>query len=64
MGVSVIHKLDEYAPKGQQAKYRWQGRVERIQVLFSGKTRQGLKYNYGNNLGQDANGKWIPNKKY
>lgn len=63
MGVSVIHKLDEYAPKGQQAKYRWQGRVERIQVLFSGKTRQGLKYNYGNNLGQDANGKWIPEQK-
>jgi hypothetical protein len=60
---SMIHGLDAYAPKGQQPKYKWQGNVERLQVSFSGKTRQGLRYNYGKKLGKDVDGKWIPEQK-
>lgn len=37
--------------------------IERLQVVFSGSTRQGLKYNYGKDLGKAANGKPIPTQK-
>ena len=63
IGLTRIHGLDTYAPKGQQAKYKWQGNIDRIQVDFSGKTRQGLRYNFGKKLGKDSDGKWIPEQK-
>lgn len=63
IGLTMIHGLDSYAPKGKQPKYKWQGNVERLQVSFSGKTRQGLRYNFGKNLGRDAEGRWIPEQK-
>ena len=63
IGLTMIHGLDSYAPKGQQPKYKWQSSIERLQVEFSGKTRQGLRYCFGKKLGQDADGKWIPEQK-
>ena len=63
IGLSGIHRLDFSAPKGKQPKYKKQGRVDRLQVTFSGKARQGLRYNYGKNLGRDSEGKWIPEQK-
>lgn len=63
IGLTNIHGLDRYAPPGKTPKYKWQGNVERFQVAFSGKTRKGLRYNYGKNLGQDKDGKWIPEQK-
>ncbi|MGN0163757.1 MAG: ATP-dependent RecD-like DNA helicase, partial [Candidatus Ornithomonoglobus sp.] len=59
IGLSMVHELD----KGQRSKYKQQGNVKRFQVSFSGKTRKGLKYNFGKNLGQDSEGKWIPEQK-
>ena len=60
IGLSMIHGLDAYAPPGKQPKYKWQGNIERLQVSFSGKTRRGLRYCYGSNLGFDVNNKRIP----
>ena len=63
IGLTNIHGLDKYSKDGKQPKYKWQGTIDRIQVNFSGKTRQGLRYNYGNDLGRDADGKYIPNQE-
>lgn len=60
IGLSIIHGLDQYAQPGKVPKYIWQGNIERFQVKFSGKSRQGLRYNYGSDLGRDASGKKIP----
>ncbi len=63
IGLSRIHGFDRKAEDGKQPKYIWQGNVERIQVAFSGKTRQGFLYNYGKELGTDIDGKWIKEQK-
>lgn len=63
IGLSVVHSLDRYAQDGKTPKYKWQSSMDRIQVIYSGKTRQGLKYNYGKNLGKDEKGKWILEQK-
>ncbi len=58
IGLSMVHDLDT-----TNKQYSQQGYIERLQVEFSGKTRKGLKYNYGKNLGRDSEGKWIPEQK-
>ena len=63
IGLSMIHGLDRYAKDGKQPKYKWQGTIDRLQVLFCGKTRKGLRYNYGKELGQDIDGRWINEQK-
>lgn len=63
IGLTNIHGLDRYAKAGERPKYMWQSRIDRLQVNFSGKTRQGLRYNYGSDLGRDIDGKIIPNQK-
>ncbi len=63
IGISKIHGLDTYAKMGQQPKYKWQSSIDRLQVEFSGTTRQGLRYNYGKNLGYDTDGRKIPDQK-
>ena len=63
IGLTIIHGLDRYAPPGKQPKYKWQGNIDRFQVVFSGESRRGLRYNYGKKLGQDKDGKWIPEQK-
>ena len=63
IGITRIHGLDAYAPAGKQAKYKWQSKIDRLQVEFSGKTRKGLRYNFGKKLGQDIDGKWIQEQK-
>ena len=63
IGLSMIHGLDSYAKDGKQPKYKWQGNIDRLQVSFSGKTRKGLRYNYGKDLGRDSDGKWIKEQK-
>ena len=60
IGITTIHGLDRY---GENPKYKWQGSIERIQVNFSGKTRQEFRYNYGKNLGKDSEGYRIPDQK-
>ena len=62
IGLSMIHGLDSYAEPGKQPKYKWQGSIDRLQVVFSGKTRKGLRYNYGKNLGY-VEGKTIKEQK-
>jgi exodeoxyribonuclease V alpha subunit len=62
IGLSMIHELDAYSKDGKQPKYKWQGNIDRFQVAFSGKTRKGLRYNYGRDLGQDIEGRWIKNQ--
>ncbi len=63
MGLSRVHGLDACPSGGKGPKYKWQGSIERLQVLFSGESRQGLRYNFGRNLGRDADGRWIPEQK-
>lgn len=63
IGLTNIHGLDRYAKPGEKPKYLWQSRIDRLQVNFSGKTRQGFRYNYGSDLGRDADGKKIPNQE-
>ena len=63
IGLTIIHGLDRYAPPGKQPKYKWQGNIDRFQVVFSGESRRGLRYNYGKKLEQDKDGKWIPEQK-
>ena len=58
IGVSLIHGLDTV-----DKKYMWKGNIDRIQVAFSGKSRKGLRYNYGEDLGQDADGRYIKEQK-
>ena len=41
----------------------WKGNIDRIQVAFSGKSRKGLRYNYGEDLGQNADGRYIKEQK-
>lgn len=57
IGVVFIHGLDTV-----KKKYNWQSRMERIQVAYSNKVRQGLRYCYGSNLGKCDN-RWIPEQK-
>ena len=47
IGRTIPHGLDY-----KYNKYKWAGNIERFQVVFSGNSRQGLRYNYGKNLGQ------------
>ena len=63
IGLTNIHGLDRYSQNGKTPKYKWQSTIDRIQVNFSGKTRQGLRYNYGSDLGWDIDGKHIPDQK-
>ena len=60
IGLTVIHGLDRYPRDGKPARYKWQPTIKRLQVTFSGKSRQGLSYNYGKELGLDDKGKSIP----
>ncbi len=63
IGISMVHGLDAFAKDGKQPKFKWQGSIERLQVSFSGKSRKNLRYNYGKNLGRDADGKNIKEQK-
>ena len=63
IGLTNIHGLDRYAKDGKQPKYKWQSTIDRLQVNFSGKSRRGLRYNYGSDLGWDIDGKRIPDQK-
>ena len=63
IGLSMIHGLDTYSKDGKQPKYKWQGTIDRFQVEFSGKSRKGFRYNYGKDLGRDADGKIIKEQK-
>ncbi len=63
IGLTSIHGLDCSSKDGAQPKYKRQSTIDRIQVNFSGKTRQGLRYNYGRDLGRDENGKYIPDQE-
>ena len=63
IGLTNIHGLDRYSKDGKDPKYKWQDAIERFQVNFSGKTRQGMRYNYGKYLGRDADGNCIPNQE-
>lgn len=51
IGIASAHGFDKGSEKPN---------VERIQVMFSGNTRKGLKYNYGKDLGKTENGRQIP----
>lgn len=62
IGLTKIHSFDRFSKDGKKPKYKWQSTIERMQVNFSGKTRQGLRYNYGSDLGS-IEGKHIPNQK-
>jgi len=55
IGMVNVHGLD--AQKFNQGYLK---RIERFQVEFSGKSREGLRYNYGKKLGKDENDRWIP----
>ena len=57
IGRVIPHGLDY-----KNNKYKWQGNIERFQVVFSGKSRQGLRYNYGKNLGH-CDKEYIPVQK-
>ena len=63
IGLTNIHGLDRCTKDGKNPKYKWQSTIDRIQVNFSGKTRHGLRYNYGSDLGWDIDGKHIPDQK-
>lgn len=54
IGLASAHGLD----KEKKNSY-----IERLQVAFSGPSRQGLRYSYGKNLGKTGNGKEIPAQK-
>jgi hypothetical protein len=54
IGLVSAHGLD----KENKSSY-----IERLQVAFSGPSRQGLRYSYGKNLGKTGNGKEIPAQK-
>lgn len=62
IGLTTIHSFDRFSKDGKKPKYKWQSTIERMQVNFSGKTRQGLHYNYGSDLGR-IEGKHIPDQK-
>lgn len=62
IGVTRIHGFD-LAKENGIPKYKGKNFImERLQVDFSGKTRKGLRYNYGKNLGRAADGRYIPNQ--
>ena len=63
IGLTNIHRFDRDSKDGRKPKYTWQNTIDRLQVNFSGKTRQGLRYNYGRDLGWDIDGKHIPEQK-
>ena len=63
IGLTNIHGLDRRTKDGKNPKYKRQSTIDRIQVNFSGKTRHGLRYNYGSDLGCDIDGKHIPDQK-
>lgn len=58
IGVAVVHGLDYV-----KNKYKWQSKMDRIQVIFSSDERQKYKYCYGKELYKDENDKWIPEQK-
>lgn len=62
IGLSNVHGFDRCAPEGKLPGYKLQGSIGRLQVIFSGPNRCGLRYNYGSNLGKDVNGRRIPNQ--
>ena len=55
IGRVIPHGLDL-----KDNRYKW-ANIEKFQVIFSGKTRQGFRYNYGKNLGY-CNGNLILNQ--
>ena len=63
IGLTNIHELDRNSEDGKRPRYTWQSSIKRMQVNFSGKTRQGLRYSYGSELGWDSDGKHIPDQK-
>lgn len=58
IGVVRVHGLD--AKDFNNGKLN---KVERLQVEFSGHSRENLRYNYGKNLWKDENDRWIPEQK-
>ena len=58
IGLTLVHPFDY-----KENHYRFQGAIERLQVVFSNKSRRKLRYNYGKGLGRDADGKYIPEQK-
>ena len=63
IGLTNIHGFDRFSKDGEKPKYMRQSTIERMQVNFAGKGRQGLRYNYGSDLGWDIDGKHIPDQK-
>ena len=58
--MSMVYHNDARSVNGKDPAYKTQGNIERLEVSFSGKSRQGLRYMYGSNLGIDTNKKVIP----
>jgi len=58
MGIVYYHPFDK-----KDNKHMYQKTIERFQVAFSSKSREGLRYNYGSNLWKDSEGKYIPPQK-
>ena len=63
IGLTNIHGFDKYSNNGKIPNYKHQSSIKRLQVNFTGKTRQGLRYNYGKDLGFDADRMLIPNQE-
>ena len=60
IGLSMVYHDDARSVNGKDPAYKTQGNIERLEVSFSGQSRQGLRYLYGSNLGLDADKKSIP----
>ena len=43
IGLALIHGLDRVAEEGKRPRYKVQGSIERIQVAFSGRSRNGWR---------------------
>lgn len=58
IGIAVVHGFDY-----KDNKYKWQGKLDRVQVIFSNESRKDYKYNYGSELWKDSDGRFIPEQK-
>ncbi|MGD9567047.1 MAG: AAA family ATPase [Sedimentibacter sp.] len=56
IGMVKVHGFDS-------KKINFLNWIEKFQVVFSGKNREGLWYNYGKSLGKDDKGRYIPEQK-
>ena len=58
IGLALIHPFDY-----KDYRYKNQRTIEKLQVAFSNKSRQNLRYIYGKNLWKDSEGKYIPEQR-